>query len=56
MLVHPWDFQGKSTGVECHSLLQGQTLEGRKLWSFDLKTKLTNAGQTLPWDELAGGP
>ena len=22
-LLHPWDFQGKSTGVVCHSLLQG---------------------------------
>ena len=22
-LLHPWDFQGKSTGVGCHFLLQG---------------------------------
>ena len=22
-LLHPWDFQGKSTGVDCHFLLQG---------------------------------
>jgi len=22
-LLHPWDFQGKSTGVGCHCLLQG---------------------------------
>ena len=22
-LLHPWDFPGKSTGVECHCLLQG---------------------------------
>ena len=23
MLLHPWDFQGKSTGVGCHFILQG---------------------------------
>ena len=23
MLLHPWDFPGKNTGVGCHSLLQG---------------------------------
>ena len=22
-LLHPWDFQGKSTGVGCHFILQG---------------------------------
>ena len=22
-LLHPWDFQGKTTGVGCHFLLQG---------------------------------
>ena len=23
MLLHPWDFPGKNTGVGCHFLLQG---------------------------------
>ena len=25
-LLHPWDFPGKSTGVECHCLLPSKTL------------------------------
>ena len=29
-LLRPWDFPGKSTGVGCHFLLQGYSLEGHK--------------------------
>ena len=28
--LHPWDFPGKSTGVDCHCLLQSSTIEQLK--------------------------
>ena len=31
-LLCTWDFPGKSTGVECHCLLQGKSLEMCKWW------------------------
>ena len=38
-LLHPWDFPVKSTGVGCHCLLWGYSLQGLKRLRHDFVTK-----------------
>ena len=42
-LLHPWDFPGKSTGVGCHCLLQGQLnshMQKKRIWTPIYKNHL----------------
>ena len=46
-LLHPWDFPGKSTGVGCHCLLWGYSLQGLKRLRHDFVTKQQQ--QSIVW-------
>ena len=50
VLLCPWDFPGKNTGVGCHSLLQRifQT-EGSKVWLFSLSIMYSEFNHTVTW-------